>query len=117
MTADIPSSQFVFIYSNDTQVILDEKTGRIPSESYVNDSAISWNDVMVKHVKKVFETNNDKVLEGLAKESRMIRMLRLWYPLNSEDHTYVERITFYKKIPQELCENLKVTKARFTLIS
>lgn len=38
------------------------------------------------------------VLEAFAKEAKLIRMLRLWYPLPSGQKTFLQRYTFYKRL-------------------
>ena len=42
--------------------------------------------------------NNDQSIEDFAKSSKLIRMLRLWYPLPQKKHVYLQRFTLFKKL-------------------
>ena len=41
---------------------------------------------------------NDQSIEDFAKSSKLIRMLRLWYPLPQKKHVYLQRFTLFKKL-------------------
>ena len=91
------SPHFIFIFGcRNDEFIVDEKTGFFPVASKA-ESNYSWNEVACETAQKVFNDASESAAEKLALEVKMIHMLRLWYPLSKNKHTFLQRFTFLKK--------------------
>ena len=97
------SPHFIFIFGcRNDEFIVDEKTGFFPAAASKAESNYSWNEVACETAQKVFDDVSESAAEKLALEVKMIHMLRLWYPLSKNKHTFLQRFTFWQSFTWEV---------------
>ena len=47
-------------------------------------------------------------IEGFAKDTKLLQILRLWFPLSDDKNTFLQRYIFFKKLTVTDKEHLKV---------